>query len=211
MQCSDKQTAPYGMASGSATNDHGFVYFTPADLKSVYSYQLSIEKWEQLPQCPYRNSGLVVIDGSLTVVGGLDRHWTNKLFTLQRGQWVEKYPPMSTARSHTAVVRSSDGDYIIVIGGLCSVHYWIATVELLHVKSRKWYELADLPQPLTCPSATLCDCRLYVLDSRGHGYLCSLQALSSSDQPSQYKTSYHGHLSLAYQWYAQKLPLSADS
>ena len=77
------------------------------------------DKWEELPQCPYRNSGLVVIDSALTAVGGDDGYsYTNKLFRLRQSRWVEKYPPMNTACSSPAVVSTSDGGHmnVIVIG-----------------------------------------------------------------------------------------------
>ena len=49
----------------------------------------------------------------------------------------EEYPPMNTARSSTAVVSSSDGEYIIVIGGLVGVgDGWTATVELFQICRR---------------------------------------------------------------------------
>ena len=115
VQCHRKKTAPRGMTRGSATTDHQFSYFTPRGYKSVYSYQWSTEKWEELPSCPYRDSGLVIINGQLTAVGGLDgSRRTNKLFTLRQKQCIEEYPPMNTARSMTTLVSSSDGKYIIV-------------------------------------------------------------------------------------------------
>ena len=90
---------------------------------------------------------------------------------------------MNTARSYTAVVSTSDGKYIVVIGGWDGC--WTATVELFHVRSRRWYELTNLPQALSYPSGTICD---NVIGHGGAGYSCSLQALLSSDQPiiSQY-------------------------
>ena len=67
--------------------------------------------------CPSRDSGLVIINGELTIVeGGFADHHTNKLFTLRQRQWIEVYPPMKSARSDTAIVNTSDGEYIIVIG-----------------------------------------------------------------------------------------------
>ena len=117
VKCCDKKTPPCRMSRGSATTDHQFAYFTPYDSRKIYSYQWSTEKWERFPPCPYRNSALVIIDGSLTPVGGWHRpdHCTNKLFTLRQRQWVKEYPPMSTARSSPAVVSTSAGDYIIVM------------------------------------------------------------------------------------------------
>ena len=190
MKCHKKKTAPCGMARGSATSDHQYAYFTPQKSNSVYRYQWSTENWDQLPPSPYRDSGLVIIDGELTTVGGEnDSHRTSKLFTLQQDQWIEHYPSMNIARSKAAVVCSSDEKYIFVIGGYGGYggfsHRRTAAVELFHVKSRKWYDLCDLPQPLHQPSATICDNRLYVMGVYGDGYSFSLKFLlheSSSDE-----------------------------
>ena len=137
-----------------------------------------------LPPCPYHDSGLAIIDSELTTVGGWDDRYrrTNKLFTLRRRKWVEKYPPMNTACSRPTVVSTSDGDYIIVIGGEDGDH-WTATVELFQVKNRRWHKLTDLPQPLPIPSATICGDQLNVIGYDGNSCSCSLQALPSSDRP----------------------------
>ena len=158
VQCHGKKRAPWGMERGSATTDGRFAYFATAlGSTSVYRYEYSTEKWEELPACPYHNSGLVTIDRELTAVGGQDgsyrltgSHCTNKLYTLRQREWVEKYPPMNTARSCPAVVSTSDGKHLIVIGGFVGGG-WTATVELFQVKSRRWHQLTDLPQPLTLP------------------------------------------------------------
>ena len=185
VQCHKKKTAPRAMERGSATTDDQFAYFTSYGSNSVYSYKLSTEKWEELPPSPYRDSGLVIIDGELTSVGGLDGYhgtYTNKIFTLRQGRWVEHYPPMNTERSETAVVSTSNGNYV-VIGGYVGWGVWTATVELFHVRSRRWYELTNLPWPLIRPSATICDNQIHVIGHDGTGYSCSLQAVLSSDQP----------------------------
>ena len=179
VQCHVKKTAPCGMRRGSATTDRHFSFFSPFNSTSVYSYEWSVDKWDQLPPCPYRHSALVIIDGELTAVGGWDGYrYTNKLFTLQQRRWAEKYPPMNTARSSAAVVSTSDGDNIMVIGGGVGT-----TVELFQVRSRRWYKLTNLPQPLSVPSATICGNQLHVIGGDGDGYSCSLQGLPSSDQP----------------------------
>ena len=184
MKCHRKNTAPCRMTRGSATTDSQFAYFTPYYSTSVYRYEWRGEKWEELPSCPHSDSGLVIIDGKLTAVGGGDGYnRTNKLLTLRQSKWVEGYPPMNTARSTPAVVSTSDGEYLIVIGGYVGDSCWTATIELFQVKSRKWYKLIDLPQPLPHPSATVCGDQLNVIGDDVNGYLCSLQALPSSDQP----------------------------
>ena len=96
VQCYRKKKAPYQITRGSATTDHQFAYFTPYSSNSVYSYEWNTEQWNELPLYPYDNCALVIIDGTLTTVGGADygSGYTNKLFTLRRRQWVEEYPPM---------------------------------------------------------------------------------------------------------------------
>ena len=183
VQCHRKKIAPCRMERGSSTTDGRFAYFTPRRSASVYQYESSTEKWEELPSCPYLDSGLAIIDRELTAVGGEDGYrYTNKLYTLRQRKWVEKYPPMNTARSFPAVVSTSDGEYLIVIGGSVG-GVWTATVELFQVKSRRWYKLTDLPQPLRYPSATICGDQLNVIGIDPNGYSCSLAALPSSDQP----------------------------
>ena len=170
------------MIRGSATTDHQFAYFTPRGSNLVYSYEWNTEQWNQLRSCPYCNCALVIIDGTLTTVGGYGSGYTNKLFTLRQRQWVEEYPPMNTACSHPAVVSTSGGDYIIVIGGYGS-GVWTDTVELFQVKTRRWYKLTNIPQPLNFPSATICGNQLHVIGYDDDGYSCSIKNLPSSDEP----------------------------
>ena len=184
VQCHPKKKAPRGMDRGSATTDHQFAYFTPYDPNLVYRYEWNTEQWNELPSSPYRNSALVVIDGTLTTVGRRDYGFgqSNKLFTLRQRQWVEEYPPMNTACSCPAVVSTSGGDYIIVIGGYGDGG-WTDTVELFQVKTRRWYKLTNIPQPLPCPSATICDNQLHVIGWDDNGYTCSIKNLPSCDEP----------------------------
>ena len=188
VKCHRKKTAPCEMIRGSATNDDQFAYFTPLSFTSVYRYEWRGEKWEEIPSCLYKNSGLVIIGGKLTAVGGLNESCTNKLLTLRQKEWVEEYPPMNTARSSPAVVSTSDSEYLIAIGGWGGGG-WTATVEIFQVKCRRWYKLTDLPQPLSFPSATICGDQLNVIGTDAvvragaNGSSCSIQALLSSDQP----------------------------
>ena len=170
------------MERGSATTAHQFAYFTSYGSDSVYSYEWNTEQWNILPSCPYCNCALVIMDGTLTTVGGRDYGYTNKLFTLRQRQWVEEYPPMNTARSSPAVVSTFGGDYIIVIGGRGDGG-WTGAVELFQVKTRRWYKLTNIPQRLTLPSATICGNQLHVIGHDNDGYSCSIKNLPSSDEP----------------------------
>ena len=186
MECHQKKGTKCNnkMMRGSAATDGQFVYVTPATYRSLDCFECSTEKWMERPSCVYNNPGLVVINNELTTVGGIDSsRVTNRLFTLRQGEWVGEYPAMNTARSRPAVVSTSDGDYLIVIGGFVSVRIATATVELFQVKNRKWYKLTDLPQPLYRPSATICGDKLNTIGRDGNGYSCSLQSLPSNDRP----------------------------
>ena len=189
VQChAQKKTAPREMTSGSAIAETmNIVYCMTIYSNTVYRYQLREDQWNDLPSCPYKNPGLVVIDDVLTAVGGWDgSRRTNKLFTLRQSQWVEEYPRMKTARSRHAVVSTSDGRHmnVIVIGGFVGGGggRWSDLVELYNTGSSTWSQITSLPQPLIHPSATICDNQLYVIGYDGDGYSCSLQALLSSDQ-----------------------------
>ena len=182
VQCHSQKKAPCGMMRGSAVTDQMTTYCTPHGSRSLYRYTMTEDKWEKLPQCPYPNSGLVVIDSALTAVGGYDGSCTNKLVTLRQSRWVEEYPPMNTARFSPAVVSTSDGGHmnVIAIGGTGDGR-WIDAVELFHTGRRSWSRLTSLP--LCFPSATICGNQLHVIGSYGDGYSCSLQALLSNNQP----------------------------
>ena len=187
VQCGH-ENIPWQVDRGSAATDGEFIYFSSYNITTIYQFELSSREWKKLRSSPYQNSGLVVIDKKLTTAGGRCNYFfTKKLLTLQQKKWVEEYPPMITARSSPAVVSSSDGEYIIVIGGLARGlarghrDCWTATVELLKVETKVWYKLSDLPQPLDYPSATICDNQLYVIGGdHPNGYSYSLQALQSS-------------------------------
>ena len=186
MQCHKKKKAPCQMSRGSATTDDQYAYFTPCSSNSVFRYAWSTEKWDdQITPCPHRDSGLVIINGELTAVGGYDgSRPTNEIFTYtsQQKEWDTKYKPMKTARFQAAVVSTEDGNYILVIGG--QEDTWTAAVELLHVKSGEWYEMKNLPHPVTLPSTTICGNRLHVIGGNRNGYSCSFhQPLLSGDQP----------------------------
>ena len=184
VECHPKKKAPRETIRGSATTDDRFAYFAPEASNSVYSYEWNTEQWNKLPSCPYYNCALVIIDGKLTTVGGYRSSCTNKLFTLQQRQWVEKYPPMSTARSHPAVVSTSGGDYIIVIGG--HGDDWTVNVELFQVKTRIWYELINVPvtQDILFPSVAICGNQLHVIGWNDNiGFSCSISTLPFSDEP----------------------------
>ena len=187
VKCHIRKPAPRKMSRGSATSDDEFAYFSLLSSLSVYRFEWNTEKWDEFPPCPYCDCALVMIDGAPTAIGGCDTSisnpsFTNRLFTLRRMNWVEELPPMKVARSQSAAVTSPNGEYVVVIGGFYDVpyvDYWFTTVELLHIKSKTWSQLTELPQPLPNPSATICGNDIYVIgDNNGYSY--PLEALPST-------------------------------
>ena len=139
-------------------------------------------------ECHYQNSGLVVLrNQEPTAVGGLDGSSpTNKLLTLRQNElWRETYPRMRTASSSHAVVSSytSDCNHVVVIGGCINIDNWTTTVEILQVKSKTWYKVANMAGPLPFPSAAICGDRLHVIGSDTSGYSWSLQEILQHCQP----------------------------
>ena len=175
------------MIRGSVAADHHFAYFTVHGSESVYSYELNTEEWNELPPCPCCDSAPVIVNGSLITVGGVsESHYSDALYTYKERQkrWDDEYPPMNNARADSAVFSTHDSDYIVAIGGRSGGNVrWINKVELFQVKTRRWYELTNLPQPLAYPSATICGNQVHVIGGGDViGYSCSLQALPSSDE-----------------------------
>ena len=176
VKCCRKRRAPREMEGGSATSDGQFAYFLPHGTHSIFKYEWSTGKWLDKPlSCPYQNSGLAIVDGELTSVGGKKGALCKKNIKTRREKWVNEYPKMNTARASPAVVSTSDGGYLIVMGGQIDNGHWSVKVELLEVGEKTWYKLKSLPDPaLSYPSSTIRDTKLIVLGDRSTGYSCSL-------------------------------------
>ena len=78
-------------------------YFRPFRSQKVYSYQNieDKEQWTTLPDNPNEGSGLAVIDGFLTSVGGYKDGYVNTLLSFtgkgERKGWSLIFPPMLTS------------------------------------------------------------------------------------------------------------------
>lgn len=193
VKCHILNPAPLTMERGSATCDSQFAYFTPHGSKSPYRYEWNTEKWKKLPPCPYRESGLLIIDGTLNAVGGCiweGMDYTNEVFTLKHDKWVKEYPQMNSARSYTAVICTADGHIVIAIGGNGGVE-WTSAVELFDVKTRMWHKLAELPSPLTYPSAAICGNQIFVIGDGYHGFKCTLQKVQTSSHETSLQSPYN--------------------
>lgn len=144
----------------SAVGESGKVYFTPFSTsdKRIYTCQLHKHSkslsWMILPECPHFEFGLVVINNTVTAVGGYEQTFrpsqpTNTLLTYSdsRHKWIERYPPMQCKRRLPAVVTTTS--LLVVAGGNGLQNAILSTVEIMNVHTQQWSTVGDLPLPLT--------------------------------------------------------------
>lgn len=194
-----KNAPSSSMVRGSATVNGNIAYFNSATSKTVYGYDTISEYWFTLPVCPQQCFALVVLQDTLTAVGGFrSLSATNKLQCLVEkngpngkgsATWTDsKYPAMPTVRGRVAAVCT--GRHLVVAGGQMAVVSQIGgvlrRVEIMDVDLSQWSSASSLPYKLTQPSMTLCGNRLYIVggwasDDRTKSVLsCDLHALLES-------------------------------
>ena len=144
----------------SAVGESGKIYFTPFSTsdKRIYTCQLHKHSkslsWMILPECPHFEFGLVIINNTVTAVGGYEQTFrpsqpTNSLLTYSdsRKKWIERYPPMQCKRRLPAVVTTTS--LLVVAGGNGLQNAILSTVEIMNVYTQQWSTVGDLPLPLT--------------------------------------------------------------
>ena len=177
-------TAPQSMARGSVAVDVDVVYFRSRENNIVYAYDSSKEEWSKLPDCPTIGSGLVVVKGLLTAVGGKQSgSYTNILLSLTKKQkkWTVHYPPMPSKRWGTAVVCS--GRSLVVAGGRVSWTHMLTVVEVMDIETHHWFTVRSLPHPLSDASAIICGEKLCLVRDEEQKTLvltCSMDTLLQS-------------------------------
>ena len=161
--------------STDAVVDGSVAYFNQAWSRKLYAYDSTTDTWSRLPDCRTEHSTLAMVNGLLTTVGGEN---SNKLFSLRGRKWIDVFPPMTTRRCW--VTSLCIGRALIVAGG--TARGTLATVEVMNTDTRQWSRAADLPQPMSTASATVCGDRIYMCEGKSV-ITCSLPALLQSCHP----------------------------
>ena len=190
--------APSQTFNGTCTAHGRKAYFSGwGSNAAVYEFDADTGEWSTLPDCPISDFSLAVVDGLLTAVGGDDMslRWfrTNVLLSYKDKKWVRKFPSMPTRRSNAVVV--SNDNILVVIGGYeenrtrdGTPNKRLETVEIMDIKTKRWFTAAPLPYGITGGSATICGDYLYIMGgyttfSSGPKVVsfCSLEALLHSN------------------------------
>ena len=171
--------APCKMSrSTDAVVDGSVAYLRPSGTNQVHAYNSTTDTWSRLPDCRTERTTLAIVNGLLTAVSGYS---SNKLFSLtgegRDRKWTKVFPPMTKKRVLANAV--TIGRALIVAGGFGG---GLATVEIMNTDTRQWSTAADLPQPMSSASATVCGDRIYMCEGKSV-ITCSLPALLQSCSP----------------------------
>ena len=161
--------APEKMFRGSAVVDGNTVFINPWTSLKTYSCKISSQdqQWSTLPDTEYYDPSLVVIDGTLTSVGGRSRGGTrtNCLLSLtgrggERRRWCEIFPAMPTPRSVTVSLTT---EHTLIVAGGYDGGKDLNVVEVMDISTRQWSTASsDLPHPFGFASGTICGDNLYL-------------------------------------------------
>ena len=178
---------PEWMKRGATAVDGNTVYITPGYSRHVWAYDLKEDKWTGLPDCPQCDTGLAMVNGLLTAVGGRtsDGDATNTLVSLteSRSEWTEHFPPMPVKVYHPAVVCT--GNHLLVTDAMKNIVYVMDTTSL------KWFSAGSLPWDWSAlnNSLSVCGTELYVPTYSGSVFSCSLPTLLQSSSAVQSETT----------------------
>ena len=149
------------VGGGSADNDHNSCTVMKLDLRR--------DEWTKLPQYSAKWFAMTTFNNELVLVGGhttWTRTKTNQISVFASGKWINRYPPMNTARyTPTAVCYNN---YIIVAGGYDDQGKSTSSVELLDITSRRWHIAESLPNTRLSIKSTLIGNTLYLMGGYDH-------------------------------------------
>ena len=132
----------------------------------VYVYDINGNQWDSLPPPGQYQGILQMINGKLSVIGGVDNTTnkiTNKVTTYNNNRWSSYYPNLIKSRNGPAAVTHLD--YTIVAGGILDDDTYSNDIELLNHKQSSHWVIAKmkLPEPMWDHSLTISNDLLYIV------------------------------------------------
>jgi len=134
----------------------------------VYCYNLTTNQWEQLPPPGHYCGILQIIDGKLTVIGGVDNvtnKFTNKVSThvTVNNNWTNHFPNLLRARCKPGVV--SHLEYVIVMGGRRDKDTYNDDIEILNTTQPSHWMMISilLPEPMWGIHPTISDKKILIV------------------------------------------------
>ena len=142
----------------------GAVLHDMSPCKLIQVYYIDDQKWTTISDIPQYLCEADIIQGHLTLIGGMDAvtgEDTGKLSTYVNDHWEEIYPPMPTPRFGLGV--ALEDNLLITAGGLCAGAA-VSTVEVLNTESKQWYSLKSLqlPAPMHSCGMTISSGYVYI-------------------------------------------------
>ena len=196
--------------NNAVATDNNVLYINDGHTILVYDASRSTNNWSQLPDCPFSDCSLAVVNDLLTTIGGRSGvSATNKLFSFtgEDGDksWTEEFPPMPTKRCRSTALCT--GTSLIVAGGQKTMFSLTAltTVEVMNTETCQWSTVADLPPYMAgvsyVISSTLCGDQFIVMGRR-EVYKCPLTALlqSCTSRSSHHASESPSYIKPSVQW-----------
>ena len=156
--------------------------------KSWHNYVIHYRsnKWSLLrPECCTGESSLAIINGSLTTIGGLyNSEACSHLYSLCDYQWIQRFPDMQVRCTKPTTLCIQESQLLIVAGGFDKSGAPLKRMDVLrtnHLNSdchSAWNRVADLPVPLSCASATLCNDHIILCILGGNTDIAHLHDIS---------------------------------
>ena len=123
--------------------------------RTVMVYSIHTGLWRTLPPYMTWYFGMVAANNQLILVGGIDLS-TNKATNFLGAwskKWVHPFPRMSTPRHSPSLAFYKN--WLVVAGGFGERGANSNKVELLNIRSRKWYESSPLPTVCSSMSSAI--------------------------------------------------------
>ena len=169
-----------GMAPDCNTLDH------------IFCYNITTDQWELLPPPGHHGCILQIIDGKLTVIGGVDNvteKITNKVSTYVNDGWTDHFPNLLRARSKPGVV--SHSEYVIVAGGAKDKNTFHNDIEILNTTQPSQWMMSSilLPEPMWNIYPTISDNMIVIVgynrstDRTNRVYQLPVDIITSSTSP----------------------------